>query len=95
MSIYKLYQGKGFCKTSFQLGMGLKNEKKQGRDERMNDYPTSAQNTQQMYDTLLAFIHHGFVSVLFQAHPYLKLSFTVTFSLLSVLFWGDSKLPSK
>ena len=34
---------KSFYKTSFQLGMGLKKVKKQGRDEKtQEDYPTSA-----------------------------------------------------
>ena len=33
--------GKSFCKTSFQLGMGLKKGQKQGRDERtQEDYPS-------------------------------------------------------
>ena len=34
---------KSFCKSSFQLGMGLKKVQKQGRDERTHkDYPRFA-----------------------------------------------------
>ena len=37
------YQGKSFCRTSFQLRMNLKKGQKQDRNERtQKDYPTSA-----------------------------------------------------
>ena len=60
--------GEIFCKTSFQLWMGLKKGQKQDRNEIMQeDYSTSAKNTQPMSGSLLAFFHLYLVSILFSA----------------------------
>ena len=79
-------------KLDFKLGMELKKVQKQGRDERtQEDYPTSSK----IHSRCRVVFLRPFISALFlyffQLHPYLKSSFTETFSLVSVLFWGVSK----
>ena len=75
--------------------MELKKVQKQGRDERtQEDYRTSAKiHTRCRVAFLRSFISALFLHF-FQLHPYLKSSFTETFSLLSVLFSGVSKPSS-
>ena len=73
---------KSFCATSFQVGMDLKKVQKQGRDQRTQEhYPTPAVYFCRCRVVFL----HSFISALFlysfQVHPYLKWSFTETFSL--------------
>ena len=81
VSSYFLTREKSFCKTWFQVGMELKKVQKQGRDERtQEDYPTSAQiHTRCRVVFLRSFISALFL-YLYQLHPYLKSSFTETFS---------------
>ena len=60
--------------------MDLKKIQKQGRDERtQEDYPTSAQNTQQMSGSLLAFFQFCLVSVPF-SKSLLKIKFSRNYS---------------
>ena len=61
-------KGKGFCITSFNLGMGLKKVQKQGRDERtQEDYPAVYFFRCKVVVFLRFFITALFLN-LFQAH---------------------------
>ena len=77
------------CKTSFQLGMGLKKGQKQGRDERtQEDYPTSAVYFFQMLGSLLAFFHLCLVSVLSPGSPLTEMKFYRNFFPLHVVMYA-------
>ena len=60
--LFNMTREKSFCKTSFQLGMGLKKVQKQGRDGRMQeDYQTSAK----IHSRCRVVFLHTFISTLF------------------------------
>ena len=66
---------KCFCKTSFQLGMGLKKVQKQAEMKEHKDYPASAKNTQQLSGSLFTFFHLCLVSVLFSCPSLTEMKF--------------------
>ena len=84
-------------KTSFQLRMGLKKGKKQGRDERMReDYPTSAKVHIRCRVGFLRSFHLCLVSVCFSGPTLTEIKVYRNFlHTVFVLFWGFSKPPSK
>ena len=80
---------KSFSKTSFQVGMDLKNVQKQGRVERtQEDYPASAKITQQMPGSLLrSFISALFLSF-FSGPSLLEMKFCRNIFPSFFSFWG-------
>ena len=92
-----------FCETSFQLRMVMKNGKKFGREERMQeDYPTFAVYFLQMSGNLLVLFHLCLVSVAFSGQSLTKNEVSRNFFLLVVvcfvlyiLVQGDGSLLSE
>ena len=70
--IYVYIREKRSSKTSFQLGMGLNNGQKQGRDEKRQEvYPAAAEIHNRCRIVFLrSFISALFLSF-FQTHPYI------------------------
>ena len=62
--------GQSFCKTSFQLGIGLKKGQKRGRDEKtQEDYPTSAVYFRRCRVVFLRSFISALFLYFFQPHP--------------------------
>ena len=77
---------KGFCKTSFQVGMDLKNGQKQGMDERMQEYyPTCAKIHSRCRVAFWRFSFHALFVYFFRSIPTWNKVLQKPFSLLSVL----------